>query len=385
MKITAVKWFAPTITARSVFLVKVETDAGIYGLGEAGTVSREKALGGMIDHFAQFLVGMDPRRIEHIWQTLYRSQYFEGGTVMSAAVSAVDIALWDILAKSLNVPVYQLLGGRSRDYVTCFGDAGTLTSEKCVEAAQGLVERGFRTIRFNPGMATEGWSQEGDEPYEPLESLELAAHWLGEVRKALGPSIQLSIDVHHRFSVAEAALFCKKAEAVDLMFVEEPIRSENPRAYAALRRMTDMPFAIGEEFSSKWAFVPFIEEGLTNFARLDLCNVGGFTESKKVAGWCEAHYIDVLPHNPLGPVSTAAAVHFCTAINNFAVLEPSGCFATYPSDLFPESPVLDGDKYRANESPGLGVTFNEDAVADYAFKHYEAPHWNRRDGSYTNW
>jgi galactonate dehydratase len=385
VKITAVKWFALTITARSVFVVKVETDAGISGLGEAGTVSREKALGGAIDHFAQFLVGMDPRRIEHIWQTLYRGQYFEGGTVLAAAASAVDIALWDILAKSLDVPVYQLLGGRSRDYVTCFGDAGTLADERCIEAAQELVRLGFRTVRFGPGMADDGWSQHCDGPYEPLESLELAAHWLHEARKALGASIQLGIDVHHRFSVAEAAMFCKKAEAANLMFVEEPIRSENPRAYAALRRMTDMPFAIGEEFSSKWAFLPFVEEGLTNFARIDLCNVGGFTEGKKVAGWCEAHHIDVIPHNPLGPVSTAACVHFCTVINNFAVLEPSGTFADYPSDLFPEGPVLDGDKYRVNETPGLGVILNEEALADYAFKHYEAPHWTRRDGAYTNW
>ncbi len=385
MRITAVKWFALTIAERSTFVVKVETDAGICGLGEAGTVSREKALGGMIDHFAQFLVGMDPRRIEHIWQTLYRGQYFEGGTIQAAAVSAIDIALWDILARSLDVPVYQLIGGRSRDYVTCFGSSATLSDEKCVEAARKLVERGFRTIRFGPGMPDEDPNQHNEAPYEPLESLELAAHWLEEIRKALGPSIQLCIDLHHRFSVAEAVRFCKKVEPADLMFVEEPIRSENPRAYAALRQMTDMPFAIGEEFSSKWAFLPFIEEGLTNFARIDLCNVGGFTEAKKVAGWCEAHYIDIIPHNPLGPVSTAACVQFCTAINNFALLEPSGTFQTYPGDLFPEAPVLEGDRYRASDSPGLGVTFNEEAAADYPFKYYECPRCRRRDGTYTNW
>ena len=385
MKITAVKWFAVTMTARSSFVVKIETDAGIDGLGEAGTVGREKALGGMIEHFSRFLVGMDPRRIEHIWQTLYRSQYFEGGTIIAAAVSAVDIALWDILARSLGVPVYQLLGGRSRDYVTCFADSGALSGQACVESARKLVERGFRTIRFFPAMPGDGWDPEGQDPYEPLESLELAAHWLCESRKALGPEIQLSIDVHHRFSVSEAARFCKRAAPAELMFVEEPIRSENPRAYAALRQMTDMPFAIGEEFSSKWAFLPFVEDGLMNFARIDLCNVGGFTEARKVAGWCEAHYVDVIPHNPLGPISTAAAVHFCTAINNFALLEPSGPFPTYPADLFPEGPVLEADKYTPNDSPGLGVTFNEEAAGDYPFKYYECPHWRRGDGAYTNW
>jgi len=385
MKITAVKWFALTISERSVFLVKIETDAGICGLGEAGTVGREKALGGMIDHFAQFLVGMDPRRIEQIWQTMYRGQYFEGGTVQAAALSAVDIALWDILAKSLGVPVYQLLGGRSRDYVTCFSDAGTLNGAACIQNAKELVEAGWRTIRFVPGMAEDNWDQLCEGPFEPRESIELAVHWLGEVRNALGPSIQLGIDIHHRYSVAEAADFCNKVAPVHMMFIEEPIRCENPQAYAALRRMTDAPFAIGEEFSSKWAFLPFIEQGLANFARIDFCNVGGFTEAKKVAGWCEAHYIDVMPHNPLGPVSRAACTHFCTAINNFAVLEHNATFTEVPSDLFPDTLSVEGGRVTANDTPGLGVTFNEDAAPDYPFRHYECPHWQRRDGSYTNW
>ena len=385
MKITAVKWFALGIGIRSVFLVKVETDAGICGLGEAGTVSREKALGGMIDHLAQFLVGMDPRRIEHIWQTVYRSQYFEGGTVQAAALSAIDIALWDILARSLGVPAYQLLGGRSRNYVTCFTDAGSLNGPACVEKAKELVESGWRIIRFVPGMPGDDWDQLAEGPFEPRESIELAVHWLTEARKAVGPSIHLGIDLHHRCSVAEAADFCNKIAPVRLMFVEEPIRCENAHAYVALRKMTDAPFAIGEELSSKWAFLPFIEQGLANFARIDFCNVGGFTEAKKVAGWCEAHYIDVMPHNPLGPVARAACAHFCTAINNFAVLEHNATFAEVPADLFPETLSLGGGKVFANDTPGLGVTFNEDAAPDYPFRYFECPHWNRRDGSYTNW
>ena len=385
MKITAVKSFAPTLTERSVFVVKVETDAGISGYGEAGTVSRERALGGMIEHFAQFLVGMDPRRIENIWQALYRCQYFEGGTVMAAAVSAIDIALWDILAKSLGVPVYQLLGGKSREFVTCFADAGSLVGETCVEAARGLVADGWRTIRFVPGMAGATWTQTCEEPYEPRESLRLAVHWLQRVRDSLGPEIDLAIDIHHRFSVAEAARFCQQVEPLNMRFVEEPIRCENPQAYATLRTMTRVPFAIGEEFSSKWAFLPYIEQGLTKFARVDVCNVGGFTEAKKVAGWCEAHYIDMMPHNPLGPISTAACVHFCTAIHNFAALEHNRVFEGYPRELFPGGPSMDGDKFTITETPGLGIELNEEALADYPFRDYECPHWNRRDGSYTNW
>lgn len=384
MKITAVKAFALKASFRNVFIVKIETDAGIHGLGESGTASRERSLEGMVDHFAQFLVGQDPRRIEQIWQTLYRSQYFEGGTIISAAVSAIDIALWDILAKSLDVPVYQLLGGRSRDWVNCFCDAGALNGPDCVEQAKQRVEEGWKIIRFAPGMPTEGFDQLKSGQYEPHESLVVAAEWIAEVRKALGPAVRLGIDFHHRLSVAETADFCKRADSVDLTFLEEPIRSENPKAYAALRQMTSMPFAIGEEFSSKWDFLPYIEEGLTNYARVDLCNVGGFTEGRKVAGWCEAHYIDMMPHNPLGPICAAATAQFCTAINNFVAQEHQ-LRKTYPSDLFPVQLELEKDHLLVTDRPGLGVEFNEDAAADYGFEFWECPHWSRRDGAYTNW
>jgi galactonate dehydratase len=150
--------------------------------------------------------------------------------------------------------------------------------------------------------------------------------------------------------------------------------------------MTGVPFAIGEEFSSKWAFAPFIEGGLLNYARIDVSNVGGLTEAKKVAGWCEAHYVDVMPHNPLGPVTTAATIHLAAALPNFAQLEYQHRLAeAFPPDLFPVMPALDGDGFPLPDVPGLGVEFNPDAVPDHLFEPWEAPHWQRRDGSYTNW
>jgi len=385
VKITKVKHFALKTSFRNVFIVKIETDAGIYGLGEAGTSGRERALGGMIDHYGPILVGQDPRRIEHIWQMLYRSQYFEGGTVIAAAVSAVDIALWDILGKSLNVPVYQLLGGRSRNYVQCFTNSGMLNGPECVALAKQRIDAGWHALRFAPGMPDLKWPRCEDAVYEPRESIDLAVHWLGEIRKTVGPDVRLSIDFHHRLSVAEGAEFCRRVEPLNLMFVEEPIRSENPQAYAVLRRMTTVPLAIGEEFSSKWAFRPFIEEGLLNFARVDLCNVGGFTEARKVAGWCETHYIDMMPHNPLGPVCTAATAHFCTAINNFALQEHAWPAAGYPEELFSGVPELEGDHLLVSDRPGLGVEFNEAGAADFGFEFWEPPHFHRRDGAYTNW
>ena len=169
------------------------------------------------------------------------------------------------------------------------------------------------------------------------------------------------------------------------MFLEEPIRSESPDAYGTLRAMTHIPFAIGEEFSGIYVFAPFIERGLCNYVRLDVCNLGGFTAARKVAAMAEAHYIDVMPHNPLGPVSTAASVHLCSAIPNFSLLEYNWATRQRPEDLFPCGMDLEGDYFPLPQEPGLGVEFNEEAASDYPFEYWEAPHWRRGDGSYTNW
>jgi galactonate dehydratase len=386
MKITGVRGYPVKVGHRNQFVVTIETDEGITGVGEGGISGRELAMQGMLEHFSGFLIGEDPRRIEHLWQTMYRGAYFEGGKITAATLSAVDIALWDILGKSLGVPVYQLLGGASRERVQCFASPGVLNGPDCVEQARELADAGWRYLRFGPGMGDAGWSDDHNDVYEPFESIELAVHWLGEIRRTLGSSVELSIDFHHRLSVAEAALFCQRVEPLHLHFVEEPIRAESADAYRQLRSMTRVPFAIGEEFSSKWAFAPFIEQGLLNYARLDVSNVGGLTEAKKVAGWCEAHYIDVMPHNPLGPVTTAATIHLAAAIPNFAQLEyQHRLAAAYPPDLFPLMSALDGDSFPLPTAPGLGVEFEPGAVVDYAFERWEAPHWKRRDGSYTNW
>lgn len=387
MKITAIKSFPVWVGFRNQFVVKVYTDAGIEGVGEGGISGRELAMQGMVEHLSQFLVGRDPRRIEHLWQEMYRGAYFEGGKILGAAISAIDMALWDILGKSLNTPVYQLLGGATRERIPCFAtpSQSSLTGPHCVAAATDWVAKGWRYIRCGPGMPTEE-AERDPTLYEPMESLALAAHWIREVRRAVGPSIGLSIDFHHRLSVAEAGLFCQMIADVNLMFLEEPIRAQNHKAYQQLRGMTPVPFAIGEEFSNKWDFLPYIEEGVLNYCRVDVSNVGGLTEARKVAGWCEAHYIDLMPHNPLGPICTAASLHLGAATNNFAQLEyRHEIEAQTPDDLFPIYPRVDGAHFALPTAPGLGVIFDESKAPLHPFKHWEAPHLRRRDGQYTNW
>jgi galactonate dehydratase len=320
-------------------------------------------------------------RIGALWQEMYRSQYFEGGRVLTAAISAVDIALHDVVAKKLGVPVYQLLGGAQRDLVPCFATSRVPLGPGALEETKRLIKEGWSVIRFVPGHPDTG----GDNRlFEPRESIALTAEWMIKVREAVGHGPVLGIDYHHRLSVAEAASFCQMLPSGTLDFLEEPIRDETPDAYATLRQMTGVPFAIGEEFSSKWAFLPYVERGLTNFARIDICNVGGFTEAMKVAGWCEAHYIDLMPHNPLGPISTAANIHLAAAVPNYAWLEERSPEFAFSMDLFPAQPKLAGNRHIVPTGPGLGVEFNEQ-MAKERFKFWEAPHLHRRDGSYTNW
>lgn len=386
MQITDIKTFPTRVGHRNQLIVKVETDAGLHGWGEAGVSGREMAVAGAIRHYREFLIGQDPMRRGALWQTMYRSQYFEGGRVLTGAISALDIALHDIAGKALGVPVYQLLGGKQRDFVPCFATTSAPMGPHLLEDAQLLLERGWNVIRTTPGHP----DRDGDTTlFEPRESVGITAEWLTRLREAVGPAPVLGIDYHHRLSVAEAASFCQRMPRGTLDFLEEPIRAESPEAYAALRGMTDVPFAIGEEFASKWAFLPFIERGLTNFIRVDVCNVGGLTEAMKVAGWAEAHYLDLMPHNPLGPICTAATVHLAAAVTNFAWLEvrtsPTEQLGFDDSELFPVQPRLEGNRFPVPEMPGLGVEFDETKAARQEFQFWEAPHLHRRDGSYTNW
>jgi galactonate dehydratase len=387
MKITDIKTYPVWVGHRNQCAVKVETDEGIYGWGEAGVSGRELAVAGAIEHYREFLLGRDPMRRGSLWQEMYRSQYFEGGRILTGAISAIDIALHDIVGKALGVPVYELLGGKHRNHIPCFASTGgCATADILIERTKGLIRNGWTVVRTAPAPFG---APEAPNLMEPRENLARTAAWLTELRQEVGLELTLGIDYHHRLSVAEAASFCQRMPTGTLDFLEEPIRDETPDAYATLRSLTGVPFAIGEEFASKWAAIPYIERGLTNFLRIDVSNVGGFTEAMKVAGWAEAHYIDLMPHNPLGPICTAASLHLAAAVPNFSWLEVWARSASGVSndddDLFPVRPKLTGTFFPLPEGPGLGVEVDEEKIKQQTYRHWEPPHLHRTDGSYTNW
>lgn len=377
MKITNVKSFVSDV---GHFFVKVETDTGIYGVGEGGIRRRSLALAEVIRSFEPFLIGANPFQIEHLWQVMFRGGFFPGGVVQSAAVSAVDIALWDIKGKALNVPVYELLGGRTRDKVVCYPHNGGATPEALVENCRKTHEAGWKFVRW--GLA----DGSGSDTFEPRRAVQFGLKQVQAVRDAFGDDIEILVDVHTRLDPADTLDFFNKVEQYNPFFIEDPLRSENPGSLRRLRQHTSVPIAVGEQYDSKWKFREAIEEELLDFCRVDLCIAGGLTEARKIAGWCETHYIYLAPHNPLGPVSTAACLHLCLSSPLVGVQElPRPPMSTL-TDVFPVQVPFESGYLLPPELPGLGIEFNEDALTNVTSQEYGPPYgYTRDDGSFTNW
>lgn len=386
MKISNIKTYPINVGSGSQLVLKVETDRGIYGWGASGLSTRELAVVGAIEHFKPFLIGKDPRQIGALWQEMYRSQYFEGGRVLTAAISAIDIALYDIKGKALGVPVYELLGGKQRDAIDCFASLRFTSFEDLIRKAKILLEHGWTVLRLAPA---EYESNPNSSLFEPRTSIYQMAEWMIALREEIGKRVTIGIDYHSRLSIPETVSFLQRMPEGTLDFIEEPIRDESPTAYQALRKMVNIPFAIGEEFASKWQFMPFIEKNITQFVRVDVCNVGGLTEAMKVAAMAETHYIDLMPHNPLGPICTAASIHLAAACPNFNWLEeintPAEQAGTNDPDFYPVQPKLNGTHYVVTNTPGLGVEVNEALAQQQVFKPIEVPRLRKGDGSFTNW
>ncbi len=383
IKITDIKTYPIRIENGNQLVIKVETnEKEIYGWGASGLSGRELAVVGAVRHYAHFLIGQDPRRIGALWQEMYRSQYFEGGRVLTAAISAIDIALHDIKGKLLDVPVYELLGGKQRDRIECFASLKFESKEELITKAKTLKKEGFSAIRLYE-------ASEGDAPYVARESMANLTEWLPALRKEMGNIMTIGMDYHHRLTVPETVSFISRMPAGTLDFLEEPIRDENPQVYQQLRKMIQVPLALGEEFSSKWQFWPYLKDQITQYARIDVCNVGGLTEAMKVVGMAETNYIDIMPHNPLGPICTAATIHMLAASPNVAWLEeintPVEWCGTNSEQFYPIQPKIEGTYYKIPDSPGLGVEFNEELAMQSTFKIKEIPHLYKKDGSFTNW
>jgi galactonate dehydratase len=378
MKITNVETYPVWGGQRNFLFVVVDTDEGIHGVGEAGITGRELAVVAAVDHFRPLLVGQDPFRTEHLWQTLTRGGFFPAQRILMAAISAIDIALWDIKGKALGVPLYQLLGGRTRDRVPCYCHVWDKDIESCVASCHEAIEKGWKHLRW-------GLPEQEGGLLEPRRAVRSAVEGLRAMREAVGDEIELLFDVHTRLDLADAVLLCREFEPFHPYFIEDPLRCENPDSFKTLRPRTVVPLAAGEQFCSKWEFRQLIEEELIDFARIDLCIAGGISEAKKIAGWCETHYINLAVHNPLGPVSAAACLHLNLACPNVGVQEQVWEVGALLADVIPVQPEWEDGCLLPPEGPGLGIEFDREAAKKHPFRQTELPRLHRADGSFTNW
>ncbi len=385
--ITDVQCFPMQAPGRTIVVVVIDTDRGISGIGEAGLQRRPMAIVGAIESLKRVLVGRHASRIEHLWQTVSRGGFYPADRVIGSALAAIDMALWDIKGKVLGVPVYELLGGQCRDRIECYphlpdvGVRAVATGtdaplDDLIEECRRAVDDGWRFVRLAP-LDRGGVIESGAAARELLRKV-------AAVRETLGPDLEILVDLHTRLNPVDAVWFCREVEPYRPYFVEDPFRSENPEPYRRLRQQTSVPIAAGEQFASKWEFRPLIEGELIDYARIDLCIAAGITEAKKIAGWAETHYIEVVPHNPLGPVSTAAGVQLGMAISNFAVQELPWVPGTLLPDVFPTQPPFERGCFLPPTQPGLGIEFDREAARQYPFEFTEPPHFRRPDGSFTN-
>ncbi len=377
MKITRVRLYESPINRpiinQSHHIITVETDAGITGIGEGGTAD-------LINDCAVQLIGKDPTRIEALWQLMYRGYFYPAGREKIHALGGLDLALWDIKGKALNLPVHDLLGGLARDYVECYS-TGYPRAGSLKETAKACVDAGFRA--FRAGVLDPGNGQ----PFISQEIVQRTFEACKEIREGTGKPGSWAIDYHTRLDFADAVRLSTLIEPLEPYFVEDLVRSENPGVYRQLRPMVKVPIAVGEHFSDRWDGLHELVEGrLIDYSRVSIPNCGGITEYMKQAAICETHYVGLTPHFT-GPISEAALVHCCGTFSGPVLMEMRGA-GPLPAKYLAKDFDFKGGKLYPNQRPGLGVEFNPaglKVLAEVTKGGQPLPLFRRPDGSLTNW
>ena len=382
LKITKIRYYAAPGYNKPLFnqargIVEIETDGGIVGIGEGGTKD-------MIEQCAQMLIGEDPFRIEHLWQYLYRGMFYPPGREKLHGLGALEMALWDIKGKALNVPVYELLGGATRDYVECYATGFRASKAKTEEErAQDCIAAGLRAYRIGPTGGN------GDAPFDFYDNVKKTIDFCKRIDVAVSGAGKWAIDLHTRFDLTDGLKICTALENLEPYFVEDIVRSENPGVYKTVRAMTKVPIAVGEQFGDRWDTNELIENRQIDYTRFTLPNTGGIIEFKKLAAICETHYVGMIPHFT-GPLSVAALVHVLGSSSpNRCLMELAGGEPERPPYFNEDLVIFKNGKLYLNDSPGLGVkfdpkkaTFITEIKEKTKFPH---PILKAPDGSIHNW
>ncbi len=401
MKITRAEVIV-TSPGRNFVTLKVTTDQGVHGLGDATLNGRELAVVSYLrDHVCPLLIGRDPRRIEDTWQYLYKGAYWRRGPVTMSAIGAVDMALWDIAGKMANLPLYQLLGGASREHVLVYSHATGRDIPETLDAFARYQDKGFKAIRAQcgvPGMksvygvskggayepATRGWPEE--QSWSTEKYLDYVPKLFDAVRARFGFEPHLLHDVHHRLTPIEAARFGKSIEDYRLFWMEDPTPAENQEVFRLIRQHTVTPIAVGEVFNSIWDCKQLIEEQLIDYIRTTITHAGGITHMRRIADFASMYQVRTGSHGPsdLSPVCMAAALHFDLWVPNFGIQEYMGYHAE-TMDVFQCAWAYKDGYMHPGEAPGLGVEIDEALAAKHPYEPAYLPVARLEDGTLWNW
>ena len=402
MKITDAKVFVCS-PGRNFVTLKIFTDEGVYGLGDATLNGRELAVASYLsDHVIPCLLGRDPSQTEDMWQYLYRGAYWRRGPVTMTAIAAVDMAFWDIKGKALNTPVYNLLGGKSRTGVLVYGHANGRDIEETVDEVAKYQDHGYLAIRAQsgiPGLASTYGVGKNKVLYEPAEKgLPPESMWSTEkyllhvpklfeaLRLKFGDDLHLLHDVHHRLTPIEAARLGKSLEPYHLFWLEDAVAAELQEGFRLIRKHTTTPLAVGEVFNSIWDAHILITEQLIDYLRMTVVHGGGLTHMKKIASFAEVYHVRTGSHGAtdLSPVAMAAALHFDISINNFGIQEYMR-HTSETDEVFPHAYSFDGGHLYPGDKPGLGVDYDEKLAGKFPYERAYLPVNRKLDGTMFNW
>ncbi|WP_029076556.1 D-mannonate dehydratase ManD [Kaistia adipata] len=403
MKITDVKVIVCS-PGRNFVTVKIVTDQGLYGIGDATVNGRELSVVSYLqDHVAPLLIGRDAGQIEDIWQYLYRGAYWRRGPITMAAISAVDMALWDIKAKAANMPLYQLLGGASREKVMVYSHAQGLTIEEAVEAVGEKREQGYVAIRAQVGIpglpaiygtgkgsnqATGGMVEAlpHEEVWSTSKYMTHIPKLFSKLRDTYGDDLHLLHDTHHRLTPIEAARLGKDLEPFRLFWLEDPVPAELQEGYRLIRQHTTTPIALGEIFNTIWDARLLIEEQLIDYIRTTSVHAGGVTGLRRIFDFASIYHVRTASHGPMdvSPVAMGANVHIDLWVPNFGIQEFSG-YTPLMHEVFPHAWRQDGGYLHPGEAPGHGVDIDEALAAKYPYERAYLPVNRLEDGTLWHW
>lgn len=388
---------------RNFVTLKIETDEGIYGLGDGTLNGREIAVAAyLLEHVIPCLIGRDPFQTEDIWQYLYRGAYWRRGPVTMAAIGAVDVALWDIKGKALNTPIYNLLGGKSREGVLVYAHANGVDIDETVADVAKHIELGYLAVRAQsgiPGLTSTYGVPKDKQPYEPAEKgLPSESAWSTEkylrhvpklfakVREQCGEEVHLLHDCHHRLTPIEAGRLGKDLEPFRLFWLEDPVPAELQEGFRLIREHTTTPIATGEVLNTIWDAQDLIRNQWIDYIRMAIVHTGGFTHLKKVADFAELYHVRTGCHGAtdLSPVTMAAALHFGMAVHNFGIQEHMPHTAETDA-VFPHHYSFNGGYMLPGDAPGLGVDLDEKLAARYPYQRAYLPINRKLDGTLTDW